>query len=187
MRLFLKEPSKFMNRNPKYKDYDIGAYSYGFPEVFDSKTGKTLKIGKFCSFASNVTILLSDEHKISSISTFPLDVFWGNEKPFSKGDIIIGNDVWFGYGAIILSGVTIGDGAVVGAGTVVSHDVPAYAVVVGDPARIVKYRFEPEQIKQLLKIKWWNWSYIKIRQQQSLLMDVDGKNRLKEMLDSDTT
>ncbi len=83
--------------------------------------------------------------------------------------------MWIGYDAIILSGVTIGDGAVIGAGTVVSHDVPAYAVVVGDPARIVKYRFEPEQIKQLLQIKWWNWSYKKIRQQKSLLIDVEEK------------
>jgi acetyltransferase-like isoleucine patch superfamily enzyme len=181
--MFLKGPSQIMNRNPLYNKYVIGRYSYGFPEVLDSGSGARLRIGKFCSFASGVKILLSAEHQISSVTTYPFDVFWkGVSGPSSKGDVVIGNDVWVGFGAIILSGVTVGDGAVVGAGAVVSNDVPPYAVVVGNPARIVKYRFDPISIKYLLQIRWWDWSTDKIRERQPFLMDVDGHRRLVEQM-----
>jgi len=172
-----------MNRNPAYVKYDIGNYSYGFPEILDSGVGAKLKIGKFCSIGSGVKILLSDEHRISSVTTFPFDVFWsGANNPPSKGDVVIGNDVWVGYGAIILSGVTIGDGAVVGAGAVVSHDVPAYAVVVGNPARIVKYRFDSSLIEYLLWLRWWDWPINKIRKWEPLLIDVNDQHGLREYM-----
>ena len=77
--------------------------------------------------------------------------------PHTKGNVIIGNDVWIGYGAKILSGVSIGDGAVVGAGAVVAKNIPPYAVVVGNPAKIIKFRFKPEDVEILLGIQWWNW------------------------------
>lgn len=183
--LILKGPSQLMNRNPAYEKYDIGNYSYGFPEVLDSGVGAKLKVGKFCSIGSGVKILLSDEHRISSVTTYPFDVFWsGANNPPSKGDIVIGNDVWVGYGAIILSGVTIGDGAVVGAGAVVSRDVPAYAVVVGNPARIIKYRFDSSLIEYLLRLRWWDWPINKIRGWQPLLIDVDGQHGLREYMTS---
>jgi acetyltransferase-like isoleucine patch superfamily enzyme len=181
--LFLKGPSHFMNRNPAYDGYDVGNYSYGFPEVLDSREGAKLRIGKFCSFAPGVKILLSAEHLVSSVTTYPFDVFWGGVRgPPSKGDVAIGNDVWVGYGAIILSGITIGDGAVIGAGSVVSHDVPAYAIAAGNPARIIKYRFEASLIEFLLRIRWWDWPIKRIEELYPLLTDVDGERRLAELM-----
>jgi acetyltransferase-like isoleucine patch superfamily enzyme len=183
--LFQKSPSNLMNRNPAYEMYDVGNYSYGFPEVLDSGEGAKLRIGKFCSFAPGAKILLSAEHQVSSVTTYPFDVFWGGVKgPPSKGNVAIGNDVWVGYGAIILSGVTIGDGAVIGAGAVVSHDVPAYAIAAGNPARIIKYRFDERLIEYLLRIRWWDWPIKRIQELYPLLTDVDGDSRLAELMDS---
>jgi acetyltransferase-like isoleucine patch superfamily enzyme len=183
-KLFItKGPDKFMNHNPSYAKYAVGDYTYGYPDVLDSNIGPTLKVGKFCSFAYGVRILLSAEHQISSISTYPFNVFWGGEKgPASKGDVVIGNDVWVGYGAIILSGVHIGDGAVVGAGAIVTSDVPPYAIVVGNPARVVKYRFEPSSIDYLLRIRWWDWPIHKIRKWRPMLTDLDGQRQIKESM-----
>jgi virginiamycin A acetyltransferase len=183
--LFQKSPSQFMNRNPAYKKYDIGDYSYGFPEVLDSGVGTKLKIGKFCSVSPGVKILLSAEHQVSSVTTYPFDVFWSGAKgPVSKGDVLIGNDVWIGYGSIILSGVKIADGAVVGAGSVVASDIPAYGIAVGNPARIIKYRFEPFHIEYLLRLRWWDWPFDKILEWRSSLMDLDGQRRLSEYISS---
>jgi acetyltransferase-like isoleucine patch superfamily enzyme len=86
-----------------------------------------------------------------------------------KGDVVIGSDVWVGYGATIIGPVTIGDGAIIGAGALVISDIPAYAVAVGVPAKIVKYRFEEQIIKKLLTVQWWNWSLEKIKKEKDLL------------------
>ena len=132
-----------------------------------------LVIGKFCSIACGAKFLFnSANHAMSSLSTYPFPLFfeewelkmedvadsWDN-----KGDIIIGNDVWIGYEAIIMAGVTIGDGAVVGSRAVVTRDVPAYTVVGGVPAKPIKKRFSNETVSVLLETKWWDWPKEKIK------------------------
>ena len=127
-----------------------------------------LQIGKFCSIACGVKFLFnSANHTLSSLSTYPFPLFfeeWGLEKKDvtnawdNKGDIVIGNDVWIGYEAVILAGVTIGDGAIVGTRAVVTKDVPPYTIVGGVPAKPIKKRFSEETISALLEIQWWNWS-----------------------------
>lgn len=127
-----------------------------------------LRIGKFCSIACGAKFLFnSANHALSSLSTYPFPIFfeeWGLEKEDvaeawdNKGDIIIGNDVWIGYEAVILAGVTIGDGAIIGTRAVVTKDVPPYTIVGGVPAKPIKRRFPEETISALLEIQWWNWS-----------------------------
>ena len=127
-----------------------------------------LQIGKFCSIACGAKFLFnSANHTLSSLSTYPFPLFfeeWGLEKKDvtnawdNKGDIIIGNDVWIGYEAIILAGVTIGDGAIIGTRAVVTKDVPPYTIVGGVPAKPIKRRFSEETTSALLEIQWWNWS-----------------------------
>ncbi|PLT69947.1 acetyltransferase [Mediterraneibacter gnavus] len=131
-----------------------------------------LVIGKFCSIACGAKFLFtSANHTMKSLSTYPFPLFfeeWGlNKKDVTKswdnkGDIIIGNDVWIGYEAVILSGVTIGDGAIIGTRALVTKDVPPYTIVGGMPAKIIRKRFEEETINLLLEKKWWNWSREKI-------------------------
>ena len=127
-----------------------------------------LQIGKFCSIACGAKFLFnSANHTLSSLSTYPFPLFfeeWGLEKKDvtnawdNKGDIVIGNDVWIGYEAVVLAGVTIGDGAIVGTRAVVTKDVPPYTIVGGVPAKPIKKRFSEETISALLEIQWWNWS-----------------------------
>lgn len=131
-----------------------------------------LIIGKFCSIACGAKFLFnSANHTLSSLSTYPFPLFfeeWNLEKNDvtkswdNKGNIIIGNDVWIGYEAVILAGVTIGDGAIIGTRAVVTKDVPPYTIVGGVPAKPIKKRFSEEIISKLLDIQWWNWSDEKI-------------------------
>ncbi len=126
-----------------------------------------LVIGKFCSIACGAKFLFnSANHTMRSLSTYPFPLFfeeWGldirnvADSWDNKGDIIIGNDVWIGYEAVILSGVTIGDGAIIGTRAVVTKDVPAYMIVGGVPAKPIRRRFADETIHALLKLKWWDW------------------------------
>ena len=158
--------------------YQFGFGSYGLPVVHDWKEGASLRIGKFCSIAEGVNIFLGGNHRDDWISTFPFPAFYDGLDEivgygFSKGDVIIGNDVWICTGATILSGVTIGDGAIVAADAVVSRDVEPYAVVAGNPSRVVRYRFSEQERDKLLEIEWWNWDEERIQAAIPLLCTGD--------------
>ncbi|KTT14417.1 acetyltransferase [Pseudomonas oryzihabitans] len=142
--------------------YEIGAGTYGMPHVSDLKEGSTLRIGRYTSIAGGVQILLGGLHRLDWVTTYPFPAFVDDlahitDYGGTRGDVVIGSDCWICTDALILSGVTVGHGAVVAAGAVVTRDVPPYAVVGGNPARFIKWRF-PEEIRAaLLDIAWWDW------------------------------
>lgn len=149
-------------------DFEKNNVLYHYPINKDK-----LIIGKFCSIACGAKFLFtSGNHNLKSLSTYTFPIFyeeWGLDIGNicdawnNKGDIIIGNDVWIGYEAIIMSGVKIGDGAIIGARAVVTKDVPPYTIVGGVPAKIIRKRFDDKTIEKLLKLKWWDWDYNKIK------------------------
>ena len=140
-----------------------------------------LIIGKFCSIACGAKFLLtSSNHTQRSLSTYPFPIFfeeWRLDKANvrsawdNKGDIVIGNDVWIGYEAVILSGVHIGDGAIIATRAVVTKDVPPYTIVGGIPAKAIKKRFDDATIEKLLQLQWWNWPFEKIQQCLPFIMN----------------
>lgn len=166
----------------KQPNIEIGDYTYyddpDGPERFLQNVlyhfpfmGDRLLIGKFCAIARGVQFLMNGgNHDLHGFSSYPFFIFgngWECATPSdsgagSKGDTVIGHDVWIGYQATILPGVSIGNGAVIGAKAVVSRDVPPYAIVAGNPARVVRYRFDAETIATLQQISWWNWPAEKI-------------------------
>jgi virginiamycin A acetyltransferase len=156
----------------KFEAYNV-LYNYDFSKV-------KLVIGKFCAIAAETRFIMTGDHKLDAISTYPFPIFGqGWESAFNvfdlpvKGDIIVGHDVWFGYNALIMNGVTIGNGAIIAAGAVVTKDVPAYSIVAGNPAKVVKMRFDDKTIDRLQKIAWWNWSLDKINQNLKLICHLD--------------
>jgi acetyltransferase-like isoleucine patch superfamily enzyme len=181
--IFGRRKDAFYTREWLREPYaEIGAHTYGKPEVVQFHGAEArLKIGKFCSIAGSVTIFLGGDHRTDWVTTYPfpvLSAFWPDLPPIAhsastKGDVIIGNDVWIGYGAMILSGVTIGDGAVIGARAVVASDVESYTVAVGNPARSVSRRFDEETVAGLLRIRWWDWPDEVIAERISLLCSGD--------------
>jgi acetyltransferase-like isoleucine patch superfamily enzyme/SAM-dependent methyltransferase len=157
----------------KIKDerIDIGDYSYsnGSVNFYLENPEDKIEVGKFCSIAPNVTIFGGGEHFTQRATAYPFNFLFlqdpsitHNPDARTKGVTRIGNDVWIGQSAIILSGVTVGDGAIIGAGAVVSRDVPPYAIVAGNPAQIVRHRFSPSTIEFLLNLQWWDWPLEKI-------------------------
>ena len=164
------------------KNYaQIGDWTYGNPSVMRWGTDHKLIVGKYSSIGPDVSIILGGNHRHDWVTTsqLPAETFQAYEKfpqaknikdfIYSKGDIIIGNDVWIGAKSIILSGLTIGDGAVVAAGSVVSSDIKPYAIVAGNPAKEVKKRFSEEIVNKLLKVKWWNFPDEKVNELSTLL------------------
>lgn len=141
----------------------VGHGTYGFPTVtaFDDETN--LHIGSFSSIASEVAILLGGDHRPDWVTTSPLRILHGlpgaghDGHPRRVGDVVIGSDVWIARRATIVSGTRIGHGAVVGAGAVVSGEIPPFAIVSGNRAEVIRYRFEERQRDALLRIAWWDW------------------------------
>jgi carbonic anhydrase/acetyltransferase-like protein (isoleucine patch superfamily) len=145
-----------------------------------------IEVGAFCSIHDEARVLAGSEHVTSRASTFPFkaqlfEPSRGNrEEAIDKGTTTIGNDVWIGIGAIVLSGVLVGDGAVIGAGTLVSKSVPPYAVIVGNPAEIVRYRFDSDLRRRLLALSWWNWDDEELRAANKWFMG-DVRSFVEEM------
>ncbi|MDP5172126.1 MAG: CatB-related O-acetyltransferase [Bacteroidia bacterium] len=166
----------FLNNIITRPNIEVGDYTYydDFEDVHNFEknvkyhfefTGDKLIIGKFCMIASGATFIMNGaNHLTNAISSYPFAIFqngWegamdGKEYP-SKGDTIIGNDVWIGYKATIMPGVRIGDGAIIGSMAVVTRDVAPYTIVGGNPAQPIKKRFSDDKIAQLLRLQWWNW------------------------------
>lgn len=170
----------------KYKrlspPHAIGDFSYYtnlsiFCENISEK--KKCIIGKFSSIGPDNVFLLGEEHHIEWLSSYPLSYHLNSFGPqknittFSKGNIVIGNDVWTGHGVTILSGVEIGDGSVIGAGAVVAKSVEPYSIVVGNPGRVIKKRFSNDVIEKLLEMKWWDWDYEHIYRVRNILESND--------------
>ena len=157
----------------------IGRFTYGGARFRLWSEDERIEVGAFCSFAEEVSVFGGGEHRTDWVTTYPLRIAFGSPgagrdgHPHSKGKTVIGNDVWLGHGAMILSGVRVGDGACVGAGAVVSRDVPPYAIVAGNPARIVRMRFDEARVAALLRIAWWDWPIDRIREFESALCDSD--------------
>lgn len=177
----------YLNTVVKDQQIEIGDYSIyndfvSDPLLFEKNNvlyhypihREKLIIGKFCSIACGARFLFNcANHSLKSLSTYTFPLFyeeWGLAKTNvtdawdDRGDIVIGNDVWIGYEAVIMSGVHIGDGAIVAARAVVTKDVPPYTIVGSIPAKEIRKRFDIAVIEQLLILKWWNWPIIKIRQ-----------------------
>ena len=150
------------------RDFEKNNVLYHYPI-----NGDKLKIGKFCSIACGAKFMFtSGNHSMKSLSNYTFPIFfdkweldaknirdaWDN-----KGDTVIGNDVWIGYEAVIMSGVKIGDGAIIGTRALVTKDIPPYTIVGGVPAKMIRKRFDDETIEKLERIRWWDWDYEKIK------------------------
>lgn len=149
--------------------------------------GDKLIIGKFCAIASDVKFIMNGaNHPLNYFTTYPFSIFghgWENTMSVegtSKGDTIIGNDVWLGYNALIMPGITVGDGAIIAANSVVTKNVDPYTIVGGNPAKLIRKRFDDEVISLLLKLQWWDWNIEKITQNISILCS-NNLDALKEL------
>lgn len=167
------------------RDFETNNVRYHYPINNDH-----LYIGKYCSIACGAAFLFnSANHTLHSLSTYPFPIFyeewnlplasicnaWDN-----KGDIVIGNDVWIGYQAVVLAGVTIGDGAIIGARALVTKDVPPYTIVVDVPAKPIRRRFDDGTILALQRLQWWDWPESLLRQHLSAIQngDIDALNKV---------
>lgn len=167
---FIKIGDPTKNRIVKIFDEEIevGAYTYGLEDlkILTWKDDTKIKIGRYCSIASGLKIFKGGNHNYKSISTYPFGKVYKAKieanKPYSNGDVIIKNDVWIGRDVTIMSGVTVGNGAVIAANSVVTKNVEAYSIVGGNPAKLIKYRFDKVIINELEKLQWWNLDSDKI-------------------------
>ncbi|MDJ0509008.1 MAG: CatB-related O-acetyltransferase [Crocosphaera sp.] len=190
----------FLKNIVKNKNIIIGDFTYyddlENPENFEKNVlyhfdfiGDKLIIGKFCAIASDVKFIMNGaNHPLNGFTTYPFAIFgnaWENTMSVegeSKGDTIIGNDVWLGYNSLIMPGINIGDGAIIAANSVVTKDIKPYTIVGGNPAHVIRKRFSDQVINILLELKWWNWSIEKITGHIELLTS-NNIQELKQLID----
>ena len=185
--------SQLLCETVTHPNISVGAFSYysgyhhahsfeGCVRYLDRKRKDVdrLIIGKYCSIGSGAVFIMAGNqgHRSDWISTFPFyyqaNIFKNSKNPYKKiADTVIGNDVWIGSEAMIMAGVTIGSGAIIASRAVVTKDVEPYSIVGGNPAKIIKYRFNQEEITKLLKLKWWNWSEERVKEMMPLLCSGD--------------
>jgi acetyltransferase-like isoleucine patch superfamily enzyme len=175
-----KKELRGQNRDPRVV---VGRGTYGDPQFILYSADDRIEIGRYCSISSESKIMGGGEHNYRTTSSFPFHWFHGEDpgaeaadhaqiryrNAVHKGATRIGSDVWIGYGALIVSGVTVGHGAVIGAAAVIASDVPPFAIMVGNPARCLKKRFDDVFIEQVLAIHWWDWKPEYVYQYQDLL------------------
>lgn len=171
----------------------VGDYTYyddiGGAEAFESHVthhypflGDKLIIGKFCAIGKGIEFIMNGaNHRMASVTTYPFNLMGGGWEAFTpsleqlpfKGDTVVGNDVWFGQNVTVLPGVHIGDGAVIGANSVVAKDIPPYTIAAGNPCRVLRQRFDSEFTQYLLELKWWDWPADKIFANMEALCSAD--------------
>lgn len=167
----------------------VGAHTYGRPKIRFPESGMRLRIGRFGSIADGVEILLGGNHRLDWVTTYPFPALPGlwpqaagiGGSDTSRGDVLIGHDVWLGSQCMVMSGVTIGHGAVVAARAVVTRDVPPYAIVAGNPARLVRMRFSEDEIATLLASHWWDRPEAAIARAIPALMAGDIQKALQSL------
>lgn len=183
----IKNPNIVIGDYTYYDDFEnVENFEKNVKYHFDF-VGDKLIIGKFCMIASDVKFIMNGaNHLTKALSTYPFAIFgngWEhameNKSYPQKGDLIIGNDVWIGYNATIMAGVTIGDGAIIATNSTVIHDVEPYSIVGGNPAKEIKKRFPEDVIAKLVAIKWWNWDIEKITKNIQNLTD----NSIDKLID----
>jgi len=193
--IFLHNRVGFLKPLVTAENIEIGEFTYyddpDGPDLFQTKCvlhhypfiGDKLVIGKFCAIAEGVRFIMNGaNHALSGFSTYPFNIFgqgwelgfdpstWSRE---IRGDTVVGNDVWIGMEAVVMPGVKIGDGAIIAAKSVVTHDVPAYAIFAGNPAKVVKMRFDDFTVKRLLATAWWHWPVDKISRNVNAIRGAD--------------
>jgi len=159
------------------RDFEKNNVLYHYPLCNKER----LIIGKYCSIACGAKFMFTGgNHTMKSLSTYPFPVFpdewdldeWNVSQAWdNKGDIVIGNDVWIGYEAVIMQGVTIGDGAIIGTRALITKDVPPYTIVGGNPAKVIRKRFDEDTINLLIQLQWWNWSPEKVQKHLNQIMN----------------
>ncbi|MRI01403.1 chloramphenicol acetyltransferase [Kriegella sp. EG-1] len=166
----IKNPNILVGDYTYYDDFsNVSNFEKNVKYHFDF-IGDKLIIGKFCMIASDVTFIMNGANHLSdAISSYPFAIFGGdwqhamkNKSYPTKGNTIIGNDVWLGYNATIMPGIRIGDGAIIGSNAVITKDVEPYSIVGGNPGKLIRKRFSDEEIESLLSLKWWDWPIEKI-------------------------
>jgi acetyltransferase-like isoleucine patch superfamily enzyme len=170
----------------------VGKHTYGQHniEIYYWGEGTWLDIGNFCSISGHIQVYLGGNHRTDWATTYPFghinqnifDSFNGEGHPQTKGNVVIGNDVWIGTHVTIMSGVTIGDGATIANNSVITKDVEPYTVVGGNPAKFIKKRFDDETVNQLLELKWWELEDSHINQMSPYLCNSNFKEYLPELI-----